>query len=392
MDCLKMDRFKRYLVFYIASIFIFASCSNSFNVEKEAEKILLKLGIDNQTSMNSILEKVGKYYDLPGITATVTNLDSLIEFGVYGVSNNKSGDLLTSDKSFDINSISKAFSTLIIMQLKEEKRLTLNTKLTEIFPELINTIHNDYKDVTINDILKHQSGMSRNGRHIDASLRPTFEGTLREKREQFTLWILQQESNKTFCEFSYSNAGFVIIGAIIERITGNSYESEAHQRIFTPLKMKSAGFGWPVENANEYTYGHLRNESRANPVRYANWYLYGLANSAGGIHLSIMDLTKFTKEQLLGLNGRSTLLSKNGFIAMHEIKGLCGLGWYNSVIDSYPGTEVGGRDDGYRSEIFISDEHNIGITILTNINDQNDWFACKVIELALLKKYIPYKT
>jgi hypothetical protein len=63
MDCLKMDRFKRYLVFYIASIFIFASCSNSFNVEKEAEKILLKLGIDNQTSMNSILEKVGKYYD-----------------------------------------------------------------------------------------------------------------------------------------------------------------------------------------------------------------------------------------------------------------------------------------------------------------------------------------
>jgi CubicO group peptidase (beta-lactamase class C family) len=274
------------------------------------------------------------------------------------------------------------------MQLKEEKKVTLDTKLKEIFPELINTLHIDYIDVTIKDLLKHQSGMSRNGRHIDASLRPTFQGTLKQKREQFTQWILQQESNKTFGEFSYSNAGFVIIGAIIERITGNAYEDEVYQRIFKPLQMKSAGFGWPVDNAPDYSYGHLRNITGVEPVRYADWYLYGLANSAGGIHLSILDLTKFTKEQLLGLKGKSKLLSKSGFIEMHKIEGLSGLGWYESVFDSYPGTEVGGRDDGYRSEIFISGEHLYGITILTNINDKNDWFACKIIEIALLKKYI----
>ncbi len=48
--------------------------------------------------MDSILTKVGKHFDLPGITATVSNLDSLNEYGVYGVSNNKSGELLTYDK------------------------------------------------------------------------------------------------------------------------------------------------------------------------------------------------------------------------------------------------------------------------------------------------------
>ena len=63
------------------------------------------------------------------------------------------------------------------------------------------------------------------------------------------------------------------------------------------------------------------------------------------------------------------------------------MGWYESVFSSYAGTEAGGTDDGYRSEIFISEDDSIGITVLTNINDRNDWIACKTIELALLRKY-----
>jgi CubicO group peptidase (beta-lactamase class C family) len=382
---------KMFLFLYIPLLMLFTSCPTSGDVEKKAAKILANLKIDSAMSIDSILTKVANHYDLPGITATVTRLDSLIEVGIYGVSNTRSGDQLSSDKCFDINSISKAFSTLIIMQLKEENRLSLQDKLTSIFPELVNTIHDDYNVVTINDFLKHQSGMSRNARHIAKSHRPTFTGTLKERREQFTLWILQQESNKTVGEFSYSNAGFVIVGAIIERVTGNLFEVEVQQRIFDPLGMKSAGFGWPVENANEYTYGHLRNNNRAEPVRYADWYLYGLENPSGGIHLSITDLTKFTREHMLGLMGRSKLLSQNGFISMHKIEDLCGLGWYESIFKSYPGTEVGGTDDGYRSEIFISKENHVGITVLTNINDMNDWIACKVVELALLNKHIPSK-
>ncbi len=123
------------------------------------------------------------------------------------------------------------------------------------------------------------------------------------------------------------------------------------------------------------------------PVRYADWYLYGLANPAGGIHMSINDLSVYTREHLLGLNGKSKLLQRESFEIMHKIDGVCGLGWYNSVFPTYKGSEVGGTDDGYRSEIFISTQKDIGVTILTNINDRNDWIACKTIELAMLRKY-----
>ncbi len=61
-------------------------CSNSFDVEKEAEKILLELAIDNGTGTDSILAKVAKRYDLPGVTASAANSDSILCKGVYGVS------------------------------------------------------------------------------------------------------------------------------------------------------------------------------------------------------------------------------------------------------------------------------------------------------------------
>jgi CubicO group peptidase (beta-lactamase class C family) len=364
-----------------------SGCSGSRDIEGEADNILANLELNNQSSLDTILTRVGNHFDLPGIAATVTNMDTIIEIGIYGVSNSHSGEPLTADQCFDINSISKAFSALIIMQLIEEDRLSLGTKITDIFPELETTIHADYGKNTVKDFLVHQSGMSRNGRHIDASRRPAFGGTVKERREQFTLWIMQQESNKTYGEFQYSNAGYVVIGAIIDRITGNSFEEETRRRIFKPLEMTSGGFGWPVENADTYTNGHQRTGSGAEPVRYADWYLHELGNSAGGIHLSIRDLTKFSKEQLLGLTGRSRLLSETGYREMHTIEGVCGLGWYESVFSSYAGTEAGGTDDGYRSEIFISEGDSIGITVLTNINDRNDWIACKTIELALLRKY-----
>jgi hypothetical protein len=90
---------------------------------------------------------------------------------------------------------------------------------------------------------------------------------------------------------------------------------------------------------------------------------------------------------MLGLNGRSVLLSKEGFQRMHSIDGVSGLGWYSSVFRSFSGTESGGVDDGYLSDVFISNTDDIGIIVLTNINHENAWFACKAIELALLNKY-----
>ncbi|RLD25471.1 MAG: hypothetical protein DRI75_13305 [Bacteroidetes bacterium] len=384
MKSLKMIKFKN--LFFGLIAFLSISCSDN-DYEKRANALLIELNINEQTPIDSILCKVAEHFDIPGITATVTNQDSIIEKSVYGVINSRFDELLTFEKCFDIYSISKSFSALIIMQLVEEGFLNLDDELNTIFPELSKNIHKDYKAATLEDLLTHQSGLSRNGRHINETIRPIFKGTLMDRREQFTLWILDQKSNNTMGEFNYSNAGFVIVGAVIEKVTGNSFENEIQDRIFSPLKMKSGGFGWPVENAGDFAYGHIRDNRKVVPVRYADWYLYGLANPAGGIHMSINDLSVYTREHLLGLKGKSKLLKRESFEIMHKIEGVCGLGWYNSVFPTYKGSEVGGTDDGYRSEIFISTQKNIGVTILTNINDRNDWIACKTIKLAMLRKY-----
>jgi len=369
----------------IISLFLI-SCSRS-NFEDIANDILIELNITEQTSLDSVAIKMAQHFEIPGVAIAITNQDSIIDYVVYGSANSRTNKPLIQESCFDINSISKSFSTLIIMQLVEEGLITIDQDLVSIFPELKGSLHEDYKDVTVKDFIKHQSGLSRNGRHISASLRPSFEGTLTEKREKFTLWILQQETDTNKGEFSYSNAGYVVVGAIIERITRNSYENEITERIFKPLGLKSAGFGWPVENSIEYTYGHKRYNGSVNPVRYADWYLYQIENPAGGIHMSIIDISTYTMEHLKGLTGRSKLLRIENFKLLHKIDGECGLGWYNSLLPSFRGSEVGGTDDGYRSEIFITTQKDIGISILINLNDKNDWIVMKTIELAILRRY-----
>jgi len=372
-------------IFGVITLFLI-SCSST-NYEDIANDILIELNITKQTSLDSIVIKVAQHFEVPGVAVAITDQDSIIDYVVYGSSNSRTNEPLSQESCFDINSISKSFSTLIIMQLVEEGLLTLDKYLVSIFPELKGSIHADYKDVTVRDFIKHQSGLSRNGRHISTSLRPSFEGTLKEKREQFTLWILRHKAETKKGEYSYSNAGFVVVGAVIERITGNSYENEIAERIFKPLGLKSAGFGWPVENTIESTYGHLRENGSVVPVRYADWYLYGIANPAGGIHMSITDISTYTREHLKGLSGKSKLLTIENFKLMHKIDGACGLGWYNSLLPSYPGSEVGGTDDGYRSEIFLPAQKDIGISILMNLNHRNEWLVGKAIELAILKRY-----
>jgi len=273
------------------------------------------------------------------------------------------------------------------MQLVEEGSLSLDDKLTTIFPEFYEKIHEEYQDVKVIDFVKHRSGLSRNGDHLIDVEKPILRGSLVNKRFEYTRWILRQESNKSAGAYVYSNSGYIVLGAVIEQLTRKSYERNVLERIYFPLSLYSSGFGWPVDFKQDYTYGHMRNEEGAFPVRFAMTYLDRIEYSSGGVHLSNRDLTTYAREHLLGLNGRSQLLSKEGFEKTHEIEESCGMGWYASVFDSYPGTEVGGVGDGYISEVFISGTEDLCIVVLANINDENSWIACKVIELALLNQY-----
>lgn len=368
-------------------ILLTSSCAEK-DVESQVERTLADLEIDSSTSVDTIVSTIGTHYEIPGLAALVSSQESVLATGVYGTIDTRTNEPLTKDKIFDINSISKSVTTLIIMQLVEEGSLSLEDEITTIFPEFEEKIHEGYKSVKVIDFIKHGSGLRSDEYYVNSEDRPTLRGSLPDKRYQYTVWVLQQEPIEGIGSYNFSNSNYIILGTIIEKITEKVYENNVLERIYFPLSLYSSGFGWPVDYKLEYTYGHMRIDGEITPVKHKYNYYTRVGNPSGGIHLSPRDLMTYTREHMLGLNGRSLLLSQEGFQQMHRIEDASGLGWYASVFDSYTGTEIGGIGDGYLTEIFISDTEDIGIVVLANFNDENTWLACKAVELALLKKYV----
>jgi CubicO group peptidase (beta-lactamase class C family) len=335
-----------------------------------------------------VLETRRDQFSLPGIAAAVVSPSDVLAESAVGDADSERGIELGLHHRFDINSVTKSFTALVIAQLAEEGLLGYDQPVVEVFPGLAE--HADYEDLTIDELLRHTSGLSRNGEHIAASERPALAGTMVENRARFARWVLQHPAGAKRGEYSYSSAGYIILGAIIEQTTGRSWESEISERIFEPLEVTSGSFGWLGGELSEYAIGHSRLsgggfEQRRGPD---DWYLYGTSFPMGGIHLSTRDFAAYARHHLQGLAGRVESLSASSFNGLHRVEGIYGRGWFSSEFDSFRGSVHDGSDDGYYSKIFVSEDLDLGIVVLTNIDDENAWRACNVVTYLLLKKYV----
>ena len=386
-----MHRTKTFaLLIVIGGLMTAIACSSTPTLEEEMDTLVAQLALLPEASLESVLETVRNHFSLPGFAAAVVSPTKVLAESAVGYADSDQGIELDVNHRFDINSVTKSFTALVIAHLAEEDLLEYEQQVVEVFPDLSGRLHPDYAGLTIDELLRHTAGLSRNGEHIAASERPALRGSVTENRARFAHWVLQHPAGAKRGEYSYSNAGYIILGAVIEEITGRSWESEITERVFEPLAMTSGSFGWLGGDTAKYAIGHTRHLGGGFAQRrgYDDWYLYGTSFPMGGIHLSIRDFATYAQYHLNGLAGRVELLSAPSFRGLHRVKGLYGRGWFASEFASFNGSVHDGSDDGYYAKIFVSEESNLGIVVLTNVDDENAWRACNVVSYWLLKRYV----
>jgi CubicO group peptidase (beta-lactamase class C family) len=366
------------------------ACSSTPNLDEEMDTLVAELSLSPDASLERVLTTVRSHFSLPGIAAAVVSPTEVLAEGAVGYADSDQGIELGMHHRFDINSVTKSFTALVIAQLVEEGLLQYEQSLVEVFPDLSGHLHPDYAGLTIDELLRHTAGLSRNGEHIAASDRPALHGSVMENRDRFAHWILRHPAGAKRGEYSYSNAGYITLGAVIEEITARSWESEITDRVFEPLAMTSGSFGWLGGDTAKYAIGHTRLSGGGFTQRrgHDDWYLYRISFPMGGIHLSIRDFATYAQYHLNGLAGRVELLSAPSFRGLHRVEGLYGRGWFASEFASFNGSVHDGSDDGYYAKIFVSEESNLGIVVLTNVDDENAWRACNVLSYWLLTRYV----
>lgn len=255
-------------------------------------------------------------------------------------------------------SLSKLFTAVVIMQLRDDRKLKLNDTLNSYLPEFKNS------DVQIHHLLTHTSGI-RDRQRADG------RSSTAEVNRYFRK-LAARRSRKPGERWRYADANFNILGRIIEIVSGQKYSDVMQERLLGPLRMSDSSFevGRIPENDRVVAYSK-RERAEDHP-----WDLAFLASA--GLQTTAVDLTKFGKAVLDVLaDSTGDLLAKKTLLEMAEerlrtgYEGVGqGLAW--QIVQSKTGVQWrhAGGEDGFESLIAIYPDTGITIAVLGN---QEDW-------------------
>jgi CubicO group peptidase (beta-lactamase class C family) len=205
-------------------------------------------------------------------------------------------------------------ATLVAI-LVERGVVKWNTTLGEVFPSGGGfTMNAHFKTVTLDQLMAHRSGLPKAyGSDENAALSDTSVGVV-ERRAKFTRMLTSKAPREKPSDYEYANANFIIVGAVLEKKTGKSWEDLMKTELFGPLGMKRAGFGPPgSSNGVNQPWGHQDTPQGRKAFHSDNPQGLG---PAGTVHASLHDWAKFIRLHLNGSEG-SLKLSKASMDHMH---------------------------------------------------------------------------
>ncbi len=296
----------------------------------------------------------------------------------YGVLNKDTGVEVTSDSVFQIGSISKVWTATVVMQLVDEGLLDLDAPISEVLPELRLADPDVTKQVTMRHLLTHTSG-------IDGDVF-TDTGRGDDCIEKYVAQLGEVAQNHPLgVTWSYCNSGFVVMGRVIEKLTGGTWDAALRERIFTPLGLQHT-VTLP-EDALLYraAVGHVA-EGTDEPARAPVWQLPRSLGPAGLICSTPADVLEFARMHLAGgATGDGTQLlsaaSAADMTAKHAdlpdkytLGDSWGLGWIRFDWDGHHLVGHDGNTIGQAAFLRLLPEQGLAVTLLTNGGNTRDLY------------------
>lgn len=276
--------------------------------------------------LGSALEQIRSENQVQGMVALVLRGDRVVAQGAVGVRKQGSAEPITVQDQLHLGSCTKAMTATLVAMLVDEGTLSWSTTLEQLFADTVTAIHPAWKKVTLHQVLVHRAGLHRGddpGIGLEARLIPE-KASLPELRRILVREQLSRpppEAQPGEREI-YSNVGFVLVGAALEKITGRAWEELMQERLFQRLGIVTGGFGPPGKaGLVEQPWGHDRSGDPIDPGS-ARSDLPGYAGPCGNVHMTIGDWAKFIGLHLRGdpanPQRQVSLLSAETFEKLHH--------------------------------------------------------------------------
>lgn len=326
---------KKFFTFTAALLFFFSLCAQT-----PAQK------------MDALLQAYADQYKFYGTALIAKGDETLLNKG-YGYSDVADKKKNTEASFFQIGSITKQFTAALILMLEEKGKLSVQDKVNKFFPQFPSG-----DKITIHHLLSHTSGIYNYTNNV-----PFLTSTGSKAVDQKTLLSLFQDKPLDFepgTKYSYSNSGYILLGHIIEQVTGKKWEQAVRENIFKPLGMNNTGFDFAGLKNGAKTTGYFSvSEVGAVPSPIID---STFSYAAGSIYSTTADLLKWERALAKG-----RLLKKESWQkAMTPVKNNYG---YGLIIDSLYGQKRvhhGGNILGYNSNAMWFPAQDYTIILFSN--------------------------
>lgn len=340
---------------------------------KEIDNILIKQIDDNNT---------------PSVQYVIFNKDSVIHRFQYGFADIKKQEKTTENTTYNAYSVTKTFTALAVLQLSEQKKLNIEQPIREYLPEFPYS-----SEITIQQLMTHSGGIPN---PIPLSWIHLADEHQSFDRNSFFKQIFTK-NNKTKSapneKYAYSNLGYVILGQLIEKVSGLSYEEYIRVNILKHLGVEKTELDFTIIDTNQHAKGYHKKYSFSNVIlgffidkskfidrtegkwnsfkdNYVNGASYGgLIGTSNAFVKYIQELMK-PNCKLITDDYKKILFAEN-YTNSNKPTGMC-LSWFSGQLNGKQYFTHAGGGGGYYCEIRIYPDLGIGSVIMFNRTGMTD--------------------
>jgi CubicO group peptidase (beta-lactamase class C family) len=328
-----------------------------------------------QSKISSYISERIAAEKIPGVAVVVVQDGQLFYLDGFGITSLNEPSLVTPQTVFDLASCSKSFTALAVLLLRDDGLVDLDSPVCHYLPDFKTADPEAAKEITVRHLLNHSSGLPG----IFAEPLAVHSGD--DAMDKLVASLDGVHLNRTpGSSFEYSNLNYSLLGAIIEEVSGTSFEEYIEQRIFVPLGMTHTtmvpGEADEMDRAegHQLLFGH---------VITRNIPIYRSVIPAGWVMSTAEDMGKWLIVQLNGgsIDGRQVIppeiieeLHTPGISYEQDGQEIgYGMGWLVGQSDS--GLSLvwhGGDTSNFAADMILVPEHQLGVVVLANSQNSSE--------------------
>lgn len=333
-------------------------------------------------------EQARQQWEVPGMAIAIVQDGKAVFAKGFGVKQVGGKDAVDRHTIFQIGSASKAFTATLVAMLADEKKVVWQDRVIDHLPRF--RMYDPWvtREFQVEDLMAQRSGLPTGVGDVQALL-----GFSRKHMIRSLAYFKPVSSFRS--RFAYQNGLFLVAGALVQRLTGKSWEKNVEERLFQPLDMSSSSADLQgFRQAKNVAALHVKRDGKITALPgdwpYHNWvYVYG---PAGGINSNVVDMSQWLGLQLGKgkVNGRQLLSEANlewiqtpkiVMPVQGELNYYC-LGWIYASKLPYPLIWHNGGTTGHKTMVAFVPQAGVGIVVLSNLfTSLPESLACRFYDL-----------